>query len=109
MIVREKMSSFERPCSNETGYNDQITNKSLFFLMHEYVTHQGGSSMKFRNTYTGAFKASIVRSWMNGQKTLIELGEEYNIHPNQIKNWKSSLLKQADKVLCDKRKKESAA
>ena len=62
--------------------------------------------MKIRNTYSGAFKAKIVRAWINGEKTLLELAEENDLHPNQIKNWKSALLREAGKVLEDKRRKQ---
>lgn len=65
--------------------------------------------MKVRNTYSGTFKAKIVRAWINGEKTLLALAEENDLHPNQIKNWKSALLKEAEKVLEDKRRKQTSA
>lgn len=65
--------------------------------------------MTIRKTYSGEFKANIVRSWINGEKTLLELAAENNLHPNQIKNWKSQLMKRAEKVLEDRRRRQSAA
>jgi transposase-like protein len=61
-----------------------------------------------RQSYTGFFKAKVVHELINGKKSLRELSEQYNIHPNQIKNWKSLLLKKASNVLDDKRRKRSA-
>ena len=61
--------------------------------------------MKVRKTYSGSFKAQIVCKWLNGKKGLLELAEENDLHPNQIKNWKSALLRHAGEVLEDKRRK----
>jgi transposase-like protein len=57
-----------------------------------------------RRTYEGLFKARVVSEWINGKINLNELAERYSIHPNQIKNWKSLLLKGASQALDDKRR-----
>jgi transposase len=62
-----------------------------------------------RHTYSGLFKARIIYELINRKRTLKELSEQYKVHPNQIKNWKSILLKQASDVLDDKRHKRSRA
>jgi transposase len=62
-----------------------------------------------RNTYSGLYKAKVVYELINGKRTLKELSEQYNVHPNQIKNWKSLLLKEASGVLDDKRRRRSQA
>ena len=63
--------------------------------------------MKQRKTYDGSFKAKVVSEWIQGKKTLTELANQYNLHPNQIKNWKSILLKKAEIVLDDQRRSKS--
>jgi len=60
-----------------------------------------------RKTYEGLFKARVVSEWIKGKRNLNELAERYSIHPNQIKNWKSLLLKGAGQVLDDKRRSKS--
>ena len=60
-----------------------------------------------RNTYSGSFKARIVSELINGKRSLKELADHYNVHPNQIKNWKSILLKRASDTLEDKRRTKS--
>ena len=60
-----------------------------------------------RNTYSGSFKAQIVSELINGKRSLKELADHYNVHPNQIKNWKSILLKRASDTLEDKRRSKS--
>lgn len=62
---------------------------------------------KRRKTYDGPFKAKIVCDWINGVKTLGELADLYQIHPSQIKNWKTRLLKNASLVLNDKRRRKA--
>jgi transposase len=69
------------------------------------------SSTRFtkRNTYSGTFKAKVVLELLRGRRSLNELAHDYNLHPNQIKNWKSRLLRQASYVLEDKRRKKRAS
>lgn len=74
--------------------------------MSERKIGQPGSSgvVKSRKTYSGFFKAKVVSELIKGNRSLIELAEHYQLNPNQIKNWKSRLLKQAPYVLDDKRR-----
>jgi transposase len=59
--------------------------------------------MKARKRYTGEFKAGLVAEYIKGEKTLAELAVTHQVHPNQIKNWKSILFKRANEVLDDRR------
>jgi transposase-like protein len=59
-----------------------------------------------RKTYTSEFKARVVLEYIDGRKSLIELANLYDVHPNQIKNWKSYFMKQAISVFEDRRKKK---
>lgn len=63
--------------------------------------------MRRRKIFSGSFKAEIVIELLRGKKSLQELADQYEVHPNQIKNWKSTLLKKASLVLEDKRKKNN--
>ena len=60
--------------------------------------------MKKRKSYTGVFKAKVVLELINDKKSLPELAVQYDLHPNQIKNWKSQFLKQAVAIFDDKRR-----
>jgi transposase-like protein len=62
--------------------------------------------MKKRKTDLGDFKAKVVLEFIRGKKNLAELATQYELHPNQIKNWKCQLLKNAADVFEDKRKKK---
>lgn len=62
--------------------------------------------MKKRKIYTGSFKFNVVVELLKGKKTLVELAQEYDLHPNQIKNWKSVFMKRGSEILEDRRKKK---
>jgi len=59
--------------------------------------------MRKRKTYSGTFKARVISELILGRKELNELANHYEIHPNQIKNWKSLLLKRAHIIFDDRR------
>ncbi len=65
-------------------------------------------SRKNRKIFEGNFKAKVVVELLKGKKSLSELALQYDLHPNQIKNWKSLLLKRAGSLLEDKRRVRSA-
>ena len=42
--------------------------------------------------YNADFKAKVAIEALKEQKTLSELSAEYQIHPNQISQWKKQLI-----------------
>ena len=45
-----------------------------------------------RRNHTPAFKAKVALAAIKGEKTLAELAQLFDVHPNQITNWKAPLL-----------------
>lgn len=45
-----------------------------------------------RRNHSPAFKAKVAVAAIKGEKTLIELAQEFDVHPNQIKQWRDQLL-----------------
>lgn len=45
-----------------------------------------------RRTFTDRFKAEVAIEAIRGMKTLAELATEYQVHPNQISDWKKQLM-----------------
>ena len=45
-----------------------------------------------RRTHGPAFKAKVALAAIKGEKTLAELAQPYDVHPNQITAWKAQLL-----------------
>ena len=52
-------------------------------------------SRRPRRNHTPAFKAKVALAAIKGEKTLGELAQLFDVHPNQITTWKSQLLEGA--------------
>ncbi len=48
-----------------------------------------------RRNHNSAFKAKVALAAIKGEKTLAELTQLYDVHPNQITAWKAHLLEGA--------------
>ena len=48
-------------------------------------------SKRPRRNHTPAFKAKVTVASMKGEKTLAELAQQFDVHPNQITQWKGQL------------------
>ena len=44
-----------------------------------------------RRNHTAAFKAKVALAAIEGDRTLTQLAEQFDIHPNQITLWKAQL------------------
>lgn len=51
-----------------------------------------------RRNHSAAFKAKVAVAAVRGDKTLAELAERLEVHPNQITQWKGQLLERAVNV-----------
>lgn len=48
-----------------------------------------------RRTHTAAFKAKVALAAIQGEKTLSELAQQFDVHPNQITTWKTQLIERS--------------
>lgn len=66
-------------------------------------------SRRPRRNHTAAFKSKVALAAVKGEKTLAEQAEQFEIHPNQITQWKSQLLEGAAGVFGNEAKTDAAA
>jgi len=55
-------------------------------------------SRRPRRNHSPAFKAKVALAAVKGEKTLSELAQLYDVHPNQITTWRIQLLEGAEGV-----------
>jgi len=49
-----------------------------------------------RRNHAAGFKAKVALAAIKGDKTLAELAEHFEIHPNQVSEWKQQLQESAN-------------
>ena len=52
-------------------------------------------SRRPRRNHSPAFKAKVALAAVKGEKTLAELAQQFDVHPNQTTSWKAQLLEGA--------------
>jgi transposase len=55
-------------------------------------------SRRARRSHSPAFKAKVALAAIKGERTLAELAQLYDVHPNQITAWKAQLVESAADV-----------
>lgn len=54
-----------------------------------------------RRNHSPTFKAQVALAALKSDKTLAELAQQYDVHPNQITDWKRQLTERAGQVFGD--------
>ena len=52
-------------------------------------------SRRPRRNHTPAFKSKVALAAIKGEMTLTDLAQQFDVHPNQITQWKAQLLEGA--------------
>jgi transposase-like protein len=55
-------------------------------------------SRRPRRNHSPAFKAKVALAAVKGEQTITELAQRFDVHPNQITQWKNQLLEQLPSI-----------
>ena len=58
-------------------------------------------SRRPRRNHTAAFKAKVALEAAREEQTLTELAQRFDLHPNQITQWKNQLLQRTTEVFAE--------
>jgi transposase len=58
--------------------------------------------MKIRRRFSADFKAKVALEAIRGERTIAELAMKYQLHPNQITQWKRQAIEKLAGVFDDK-------
>ncbi len=62
-----------------------------------------------RRNHAPAFKAKVALAALKGDRTLAELAQQFDVHPNQITQWKTQLLERAMELFATPAERQAAA
>jgi transposase len=62
-----------------------------------------------RRNHAPAFKAKVALAALRGDRTLAELAQQFDVHPNQITQWKTQLLERATDLFATASDRQAAA
>lgn len=65
--------------------------------------------MRKRKSYNSAFKAKVALEAIKGQRTINEIASAYEVHPNQVTQWKKQATSQLDEIFSNGRARDDAA
>ena len=66
-------------------------------------------SKRPRRNHAPAFKAKVALAAIKREKTLAELAQQFDVHPNQITQWKAQLLEGAAGIFGAEARLDAAA
>ena len=59
---------------------------------------------KTRKVYSPQFKSKVALEALRGQLTINQLAQKYQLHPNQITQWKKQALEALPDIFTDRRR-----
>lgn len=64
--------------------------------------------MSRRKQYDGRFKANVAIEAIKNQQTVAQIASHYEVHPNQVSQWKKQALEELPQMFADRRSKATS-
>ena len=76
----------------------QLIDAAKWNLLHYISVKEEEQKMtkRKRRNHSASFKAKVAVAAVRGDRTLAELAEHFDVHPNQIQDWKKKLVAHAE-------------
>lgn len=68
---------------------------------------KGSRIMAQHRSFGKAFKAKVAIEAIKSEKTINEIASIYEVHPNQVRQWKKQALEQLPQAMADGRTKQA--
>jgi transposase len=68
---------------------------------HDAASEEKTMARRPRRNHSPAFKAKVAVAAIKSEKTMIEQAQEFDAHPNQIRQWRYQLLEGATGVFVE--------
>ena len=65
--------------------------------------------MKPRRSFGAEMKAKIAAEAIKGQRTVQEIASHFEVHPNQVSQWKKQALERLPELFTDRRARQELA
>lgn len=74
-------------------------------ILSDIGPRKGSRIMSQRRRFDAAYKARVAVEAIKGEKTLNEIASQYEVHPNQVSQWKKQALERLPEIMADGRGK----